>query len=319
MKHIRTDALHPQERQRYWESAISDLYTVTSVEVQDLSRFYGRIAWRKLGDVLFSDIATSRSRVRREDRHIKRAEQDIVQINFQLQGKGLLKQDGRSAMTHPGEIVLYDSARPYEMCFDGDSRQISVDFPRHLLTARCGHLEHLVARPFPGSAGAGRFLYSYVANLVLQSSEEDSLLAGQLQEHFFDLLLTAFASVMQDEPAVLSKSRAATLTRLKIYLTHNLNNPELTPGMAAQAMGISLRTLHSLFEHEEQTVWNYIQYARLDCSRADIENLAMFSRSLSDIGFSWGFNDAAHFSRAFRRRFGMTPSECRAARKALLS
>ena len=38
---------------------------------------------------------------------------------------------------------------------------------------------------------------------------------------------------------------------------------------------------------------------------------ALHHRSVSDIAFSWGFNDAAHFSRAFKERFRVTPKEFR--------
>ncbi|MDZ4212618.1 MAG: helix-turn-helix domain-containing protein, partial [Methylotenera sp.] len=30
---------------------------------------------------------------------------------------------------------------------------------------------------------------------------------------------------------------------------------------------------------------------------------------LSVIAFKWGFNDMSHFSRAFKKRFGMRPTE----------
>ena len=33
--------------------------------------------------------------------------------------------------------------------------------------------------------------------------------------------------------------------------------------------------------------------------------------SVTDIAFRWGFCDAAHFSRVFKREFGATPSEIR--------
>ena len=32
---------------------------------------------------------------------------------------------------------------------------------------------------------------------------------------------------------------------------------------------------------------------------------------MSDIAFSWGFNDAAHFSRSFKEQYGMSPREFR--------
>jgi transcriptional regulator GlxA family with amidase domain len=33
--------------------------------------------------------------------------------------------------------------------------------------------------------------------------------------------------------------------------------------------------------------------------------------SVTTIGFTWGFKDAAHFSRAFKAHFGRTPSDAR--------
>jgi AraC-like DNA-binding protein len=35
--------------------------------------------------------------------------------------------------------------------------------------------------------------------------------------------------------------------------------------------------------------------------------------SISQICFRWGFNDSAHFSRAFRNQFGLSPREHRRA------
>jgi len=41
------------------------------------------------------------------------------------------------------------------------------------------------------------------------------------------------------------------------------------------------------------------------------------NRSVSEVAYSWGFNDPAHFSRTFRSRFGISPTQCR--RQALRS
>jgi AraC-like DNA-binding protein len=38
-----------------------------------------------------------------------------------------------------------------------------------------------------------------------------------------------------------------------------------------------------------------------------------FGRRISEIAAEAGFTDLSHFSRAFRRRFGMTPSDAREA------
>lgn len=52
---------------------------------------------------------------------------------------------------------------------------------------------------------------------------------------------------------------------------------------------------------------------RLDACRRDLADPRLRDRSVSDIAFSWGFNNAAHFSRSFRDEYGVSPREWREA------
>ncbi|MBC7717587.1 MAG: helix-turn-helix domain-containing protein, partial [Pseudorhodobacter sp.] len=58
----------------------------------------------------------------------------------------------------------------------------------------------------------------------------------------------------------------------------------------------------------------WIASRRLDAIRRDLCDRNFAARSPSEIAFSWGFNDAAHFSRAFRARFSCSHRELRAGR-----
>lgn len=54
---------------------------------------------------------------------------------------------------------------------------------------------------------------------------------------------------------------------------------------------------------------------RPDLARRELSDPLHASRSVSDIAFACGFNDAAHFSRSFRARFGCAPRVLRPAPK----
>ena len=56
---------------------------------------------------------------------------------------------------------------------------------------------------------------------------------------------------------------------------------------------------------------DWIWAQRLELARRELCDPALAARSISDIAFGCGFNDAAHFSRAFRARFGCTARELR--------
>jgi methylphosphotriester-DNA--protein-cysteine methyltransferase len=63
----------------------------------------------------------------------------------------------------------------------------------------------------------------------------------------------------------------------------------------------------------------WIKQARLDHCAADLSNPDLRERSITEIAFGWGFNDAAHFSRTFRAEFGMAPREYRSSAFAMRS
>ena len=86
----------------------------------------------------------------------------------------------------------------------------------------------------------------------------------------------------------------------------------LSVGSVAQAVGLSVAHLHRLFRQcEEQPLAHYVWAERLEACKRLLADPAAAGRSVSEIAFGLGFNDAAHFSRAFRARFGASPREWR--------
>ena len=67
-----------------------------------------------------------------------------VLVSVQRAG-GLVRQDGREALLRPGELALYDAARPYTLTFDAPFAQAVFQLPRDLLAERLGSLDGLTA------------------------------------------------------------------------------------------------------------------------------------------------------------------------------
>jgi len=106
-------------------------------------------------------------------------------------------------------------------------------------------------------------------------------------------------------------SKAATLQRLCQAIERRLDDPDLTPAKVAAAEGISERYLQKLFGGTGSSFTHYLRERRLQRTCADLANPAEAHHSISEIAFRAGFNDSAHFSRAFRHRFGVSPREYR--------
>ncbi|MEU8386459.1 helix-turn-helix domain-containing protein [Streptosporangium sp. NPDC048865] len=99
--------------------------------------------------------------------------------------------------------------------------------------------------------------------------------------------------------------------RVDAFVERHLGDPALTPDGIAAAHGISTRHLYTLFREEGRTVAAWIRERRLERCRRDLADPSLRDRSIHAIAARWGFTDKAHFSRAFRARYDMTPSDCR--------
>jgi AraC-like DNA-binding protein len=101
--------------------------------------------------------------------------------------------------------------------------------------------------------------------------------------------------------------------RVKAYVQAHLHDPQLSLDHIASALGFSKRYLHKLFSEQGETLASWIWQARLAGIRKALADPRERGRSITDIAFSWGFNSATHFSRSFRRRYGVAPREFRLA------
>ncbi|MBC7578551.1 MAG: acetamidase/formamidase family protein [Tardiphaga sp.] len=106
-------------------------------------------------------------------------------------------------------------------------------------------------------------------------------------------------------------TQAAILHRICQTIERRLGDPDMAPARVAQAEGISERYLQKLFEGTGSNFTHYLRERRLQRAWADLSNPAEAHHAISEIAYRSGFNDSAHFSRAFRARFGLSPREFR--------
>ncbi|MEU2281631.1 helix-turn-helix domain-containing protein [Streptomyces sp. NPDC013178] len=101
------------------------------------------------------------------------------------------------------------------------------------------------------------------------------------------------------------------LLRIRAYIGRHLADPDLTPQTIARAHHISVRYLHKLFEGEGTTVGRWIRSRRLEASLRDLGHREATGLTIAAVARRWGFTSAAHFSRAFRAEYGISPREWR--------
>lgn len=104
------------------------------------------------------------------------------------------------------------------------------------------------------------------------------------------------------------------MERVRSVVRQHLRSPRIGPDALSRLVGISRSALYRVME-SEGGVSRHIRRQRLLAARSALSDPGC-DQSISAVAEEFCFSDAADFSRAFRRDFGLTPSDVRAAAKA---
>jgi len=304
-----TEVVAPRQQFDFWRDAICDVFVQLEAERDGGGEFVGRIAVDPLADLVLSDLTSDPQQVSRTRRQIARAREEVMLVSLQLEGEGLIRQDGRQAWLKPGDFAMYDSTRPYQLQFDGRFRQLVLHMPRHCLASRLAQPQAMTARPISGASAIGAITGDFLRSVARRAGALDAGGATDLSGHVVDLLAFAIGATAAAESQGAAAARAALLQRIRTYMEINLADPSLGPVGIARAHHISVRHLYALFAAGGSTVGDWLRRRRLARCRAALRDPAQQRRSVTEIAYNWGFNDAAHFSRCYRREYGIAPSE----------
>lgn len=108
-------------------------------------------------------------------------------------------------------------------------------------------------------------------------------------------------------------SKRVSCEAIKDYVDSHLYSADLSPLKAAQSLRISQRYLHKIFAESGSTFCQYVHRRRLELSREKLADPDAAHRPICDIALELGFYDHAHFTRAFRKAYGLTPKAFRKA------
>jgi AraC-like DNA-binding protein len=234
---------------------------------------------------------------------IRRVPDDDFFIALMLQGSATLGQSGKNADCHAGDVVIYDSARPFSWQFNQDSVMQIARIPREVLTARLPHAERLTAR----IVGASQPLGTMTGNLLKCVSDLDqsvqTLEMGQFSKSFVDLLASAIEFSLLDPK--LSLPQSDILNRAKKILIDNIEDADFNFAQLVEQINASPRTVCRVFASDGTTPMRWLWQKRLELAHGLL--LRGHIRSVSQIAMRCGFADFSHFSRAFKKAYGIPP------------
>jgi AraC-like DNA-binding protein len=315
---IRTSDVPPAYRYDAWRSIVCDTLGPLDFRSDPDVPLSGEIEAGHLGPVNVGRVQTSTPHsVHRTPGLIRRGSAELYRVVLAMSGNPRLEQDGRAAQLRPGEFAIYDFARPYELAYDSAVQLAVFGFPRDLLALPPDSAGQVTAVPIAAD-GTGALASHVLRQMALDLETYRPASAARLATVLMDLVTTAVAERAGQAELLPVESRERTLLlRIHAFIEQHLGEADLSPGIVAAAHHVSVRYLHRLFEAQDTTVAAWIRRRRLERCRRDLADPAFGAVPVSAVAARWGIADPAHFSRLFRRAYGLPPAEYR--RNCLIS
>lgn len=309
-----TEGFPASQRFARWQAAIAELFVRLDVKTTVRDEFRMRVRRSMLGPVMWAQNTCSQQHVRRTEKHIAHDGQDLMVFLLSNRGRSVVVQGDREAVLQPGEFAMFDAARAYELQMDDDNIHTVLQVPRAMLVARAGELDKHTAVPLVAASPLARLAFDFVAGVSRTAEVVEPHIASVLSDQALDLLAMALCERIEGGTPSPSTHRASLLGRIKAIVRSRLVDPTLSPAQVAAALGISSRYVNKLLAEDGTSFERHVLACRLEQCRRDLEMARLDHRRISEVAFAWGFNDPAHFSRAFRARYGISPREWRQTR-----
>ncbi len=200
------------------------------------------------------------------------------------------------------DIIISDVMMPEMDGFSLTERlkthELTSHIPIILLTAKAGDNSKLQGI----ETGADSYLTKPFSSKILVATAQNLIdNRRKLQERF------AQDMILQPKEIAVSSADEEFLKRLQVVIDENLTNPDFSSQKFVEEMGVSRMQLHrKLKALSGQSTSEFLRSQRL---KAAVQLIKSEKITISEVGYSVGFNDPSYFTKCFRQEFGVSPSE----------
>ena len=291
-------------------------YTGLDLNAKDRRGFQAALELRRIGAIDIGRIATSPVNSARTTSLVRDGDDGLL-VTLLDCGHACQTQGCADQTLEPGEGLVCDCGYAGELNFVADSEFWNLKIPRH-------KIERMFARPmcFAGAKldkdiAARRLLLGYIReafNLDVAASAR----ATQLYEqHIVDLIALALGADGDVRAAAEENGlRSVRLSAILREIERKSGDPGLNAIAIARRLGVTPRYVHYLLEETGKSFTHHVLERRLGKAAALLREPGRRSAKIAEIAGEVGFNDLSNFNRAFRRRYGIRPSDVRNAAAA---
>ncbi|WP_406432097.1 AraC family transcriptional regulator [Streptomyces sp. NBC_00631] len=302
------DASSADEVVQAWQRAENAFATV---DVRPTGRHGLRAAvrTRTLGDLVIADWSTPDFEGVRT-REMADAEADSIILLTVSEGRQIIETSHDTLVLRPGSLALINTCQPGRIVAPATLTKRAIRIPLTALTPfDTGHgSPHSVVFEARDNA-LSTLLHEYTAGID-QHLGGMSPLEIETARNALLVLVTGLLRSTQPPPLAETSVLSFLRTRLEATVIERLPQGAVSVSELAATHNVAVRTVQRAFAESGETVRSVARRHRLAAARSDLVNTSL---PIARIALRWGFCDASHFSRQFRREFSMSPGDYRDA------
>jgi AraC-like DNA-binding protein len=246
----------------------------------------------------------------REARSIGSADPDLFKVTLHRRGSMVVEQDGRQSVAFPGDLVVFDTSRPYELSSTEPLEVAVFTAPRAMFGAGADLLGRRTAAPVASDSGLRSVIAAFLSGVADQLGDLPGPNDLRLADALSSLIIATFTEANPER----AEAPTALTERILSYTLANLGDPSLSVESVARRHGVSTRYVHKLLRRHDISFAAWVRRERLARIRRDLLDPALARRTVSAIAARWGIADPGHLARAFRAEFGHTAADLRRSR-----
>jgi AraC family transcriptional activator of tynA and feaB len=210
-----------------------------------------------------------------------------------------------------GDGVLLDSRYGYRLDFVDPFENVHLKLSEEWLTRWIPNADAIIGRPILFDASWGRAFTAFVSQLtpefVVAAPLPQSVIVDQV-----GALFALYAGELSGRTS--APADRSLRDRIEEIIVQRCSEFSLSAQDVADALGISIRTLHRSLAACRQTFGASLMAARVALATRMLESPLFRRTTTNEIGRRAGFSDASHFARVYRRLCGRTPAQVHGGR-----
>ncbi len=307
---IDTTQVSPERRVDYWERECrANLVSFRCSSHAD-EGLMAHQSCLDMGQLRLAHTQANAHVIERTPDMIRTSPRESIFVNVIRDGETFVYQRGHCFKLQRGDVLIYDARYPYLVGGAESFSILHIDIPADIFRARLVRTDLKKPIQISATTSTNRLYNRTLSTLLLDLIEGPAapqLGVDTLHSQVCDLL-GAMMGQTSGQSAT-SALCAGHLLAAKAYMEEHLGDDGLRAGQIALAVGISERHLRRLFAAQDSSVADHLLARRLDRARAELLDPQLRATTVAETAYRCGFASHAHFSRAFKQRFGLTPSE----------